>query len=908
MPLPTIFRRKSIENVSKENAGVSAATAPPKSSMKPEIHRPKDNNVKVTKLTESAVSSAIDSGVACPLGDRLSHDDIKLLFSGAPHFSLVSGADGRPRPEILFPWNSELEIADLLDRRLISHGSFTPVTLHAHLPISPHGHSAGTQREVTLPAQSRKRPAFELGVFEVPNMLNYPGKEPGTIGMRHFLELPIGDSLRTVDQVKEQCVAARIALMTHLTSSEALKAMKLGDQTMDIGKNAPWRDRQSFVQDQRTWKAIGVRDISMDVITARTAAITPWYNKMAKEGWRGTILDHTDVDTCYEELFTMMLHRPSQHPSHGGASTDQSLGVQISALTNVLSTPGAWIDFSLSESRLRFGEILWEVPDCSSEPICGPDASRHWLLVQILLGVELAIRLDATLRDQKVHHSEGDAVPELKAFHSLRTRKVDWDLVMARAFLDNILVEDHAGAFPHSRPKLGKRASSRLFSKWRQHVEDRESHTIPSSWDFVLTPRDLELQVDGLLKFAAAMHWPSKEEFELVIRSKLHLWNSATSFEQRKTFVGPLQICNVTSAAADHQSLRLPKQTGSTKNGELRVRLEPASEGFSGGWLSRSWFMGLVLPGESGFQFVMSALLEHDPTALNLIGENADLHGGFLMNGKSWWSKSCIVGKVMAAQAGGAECMGWIYTPGNHLLDQSGEPLPDGWFTVGSHPPRHDSDRIRINAGRKVAEDSHPLGAGRGIITGTDFICARDRPLSDEQHSLNFGALLLRNSGLNRAMTASLKLKVVAAGSTESTVIDWDLTHDVHFVSAHACRVPDMRAFFPGEKSLGDPKQESSEALHSHLLHKSFRHSVKTMHDLVTWAPEETRKSSQRIDEVYVVDARGKESNEVLVRAWCSKVGRHALVSRMGRTCLSCSIREASALAISVVIRISRRV
>jgi hypothetical protein len=36
---------------------------------------------------------------------------------------------------------------------------------------------------------------LKLVFFEVPNMLAYQGKELGTVGLRHFLEIPIADWL-----------------------------------------------------------------------------------------------------------------------------------------------------------------------------------------------------------------------------------------------------------------------------------------------------------------------------------------------------------------------------------------------------------------------------------------------------------------------------------------------------------------------------------------------------------------------------------------------------------------------------------------------------------------------------------------------------------------------------------------
>ena len=55
---------------------------------------------------------------------------------------------------------------------------------------------------------------------------------------------------------------------------------------------------------------------------------------------------------------------------------------------------------------------------------------------------------------------------------------------------------------------------------------------------------------------------------------------------------------------------------------------------------------------------------------------------------------------------------------------------------------------------------------------------------------------------------------------------------------------------------------------------------------------------------VLVLDARGDSALEVLARSWCAKVGEHALVGRVGRTCLACCVREARGLGVRVVVRV----
>jgi len=78
------------------------------------------------------------------------------------------------------------------------------------------------------------------------------------------------------------------------------------------------------------------------------------------------------------------------------------------------------------------------------------------------------------------------------------------------------------------------------------------------------------------------------------------------------------------------------------------------------GWLSNSYISGLVLPGEGLSHLLISTLLENDDTAVSRLGVEVNLYGGFIYGGKSFWSSSCIVGRVLAAGKGASECMGWI--------------------------------------------------------------------------------------------------------------------------------------------------------------------------------------------------------------------------------------------------------
>jgi hypothetical protein len=83
-----------------------------------------------------------------------------------------------------------------------------------------------------------------------------------------------------------------------------------------------------------------------------------------------------------------------------------------------------------------------------------------------------------------------------------------------------------------------------------------------------------------------------------------------------------------------------------------------------------------MLPGEALCHFLMSTLLENDQEAMARLGPMANLCGGFVYYGKSFWSTACVVGRVLAAGKGSAECMGWI---SSDIIPQN---LRDTWVNI----------------------------------------------------------------------------------------------------------------------------------------------------------------------------------------------------------------------------------
>jgi hypothetical protein len=189
------------------------------------------------------------------------------------------------------------------------------------------------------------------------------------------------------------------------------------------------------------------------------------------------------------------------------------------------------------------------------------------------------------------------------------------------------------------------------------------------------------------------------------------------------------------------------------------------------------------------------------------------------------------------------------------------------------------------------------------------------------------------------------------------------LTYDSQFVTAHPC-VPSSHsaiilsptnpdtgiivrpqlnrtltgphALFTGMLLLFPFTSEKQEfvrlKLPGHPLHKSYTFSRHTLSSVITASPTSPPPLlSLHTDstEIFVIDCtepsppessflesqhpaasaelsrkkRFGSDLEMLARAWCAEMGYNALVSRRGRNCISCSVREARALSWKIVLR-----
>lgn len=874
--------------------------------------------------TLETITSPVPNSTACTSEDLtaengLTREDARRLFSGAPHFKLEKSTHhGKSLPQVFFPWDNNLDIADLIERRLVRHESFALVTLHAHLPIRDRLERPPRLTEPLIKEDAWKRPSFEIGMFEVPNMLEIDGREPGTVAMRHFLELPIADKYRA--KVSQDHVSSTSPRgITHTPSGGTPKALRHKEGFAVIGKHAPWQDRLQLIREgPQAWKRVGVREIGIKTLSSRLVTIGSFHDGVVKEGWRCTAMDLQDSETFYTELFTDFLY-PPQNVTNG--SDPPSMKVQIETLLEVLTTPGAWSDLSIVESRLHLGQLLWDptaqhnhhVDNSSSTP----STTKHWLLVQVLLSIELSVRLDTVLRSgfsQKSaeYHVSGE---EIRVFSKLRNRKLDWDLVLARRFLDYFYVKPSCTPASDQTMLGAEQWKHGITSRSKQSPDSREEEPNCIAWDCLALPRQPRLQLDGLLRFARGVDWPNYDEFEdRMLRTLGEVCSAAPELTeaiygsqlQRPFGRQALLLSSESTSLVDCDPSKLPEE-------RRTVRLQPATATQPGSWLSRSWLTGLVLPGEIACDLLMSTLLENEPEILKEIGEVGFLHGGFILDCRSWWSKSCIVGRVFAPYDGGVGTMGWISTPGISPVLENDTPVPNQWVYIESIAIPELREKTRIHDGVKVGIESSPLGTGQGKVMAKEFTMpgmSTCRPINQvdiriaqvrlqaSQDSTKSSNTVVPTGGI---FTAFAQFIVKESRTRSHSQVNFTLIYDVYFVSAHPCRVPNGVALHATRGIDQHLTRENGEPLRSHPLHRSYRYAFKSILDLANFVPPDY---TDLHEPVWVVDARGSQVKEVFARAWCSQMARHALVSRIGRTCLSCSIREARAIEVAIIIRV----
>ncbi|THC90593.1 hypothetical protein EYZ11_009941 [Aspergillus tanneri] len=871
---------------------------------------------------------------------QLSNKDIAVLFSGAPYF-LLEGNDktGHFSPQVIFPFDDhDPFVQNLWDRKPLAHASYTLCTLHAHLPL-PDGWVIRGETPIRPESWKRtgapKRASFDVGIFETPNMLSMNGKDPGSVGYRHFLELPVSDSARYIGPARLRPMLDYVQL-SRLPAIKAYELMEHYNDPYSRCADGTVHDRKQLLREgPSAWRSIGVRDIDLNSLVARLQNLTSLRHEILHGKRVTTILERESAQDLSNELFTKFLY-PLPRFLWSGVDNPHGIKAQIKALTVVLATPGAWVDFSLVEWRLRAGQLLWEAaphadgdffdPSVCQKPWMHPTIERKWYLVQMLLAAELLLRLDATVRVGILGHSNELSISseDIHYFNVTRNAKVDWDIVVLRRLVDSfnasyspnkpgIASGDNSLSSTHPSDKQHHRVFDGLF-----HRQSSPSKVGPeSSWNCHLVPTRISQQLQGLFVFAENIGWPGLEAL------KERLCPSIGNFTANRTIVDAYNS-PVHNAVPDGLEMgsrvdEMYSRSPSRRRLLLHCSQDPLE---IGGWITRSWLSGFVIPGEMVSHILMATILENDPAAMAQLGPLANLYGGFSYSGRSWWSKQCFIARVLASLEGTKECMGWLSSPILPRDSQTSEDIHSRWFEVVVKPAPRNPGVPRIKQGKKVALDSTFLPSSNlmsgafslptdGPMSGEskvkitfetlDFSGHDEQPLQGEPHLVVYKA----------SMSFCLNSDILRSPRT----VSFPLTFNVNFIASYGCRPPAGFAPLPASPSMPGTNHNTSSASHKHHrlpghpLHSKYSYKVIPIDALAE--PDALEKFSEEDSvaglerrQVIVLDARGSRDKETFARAWCASAGYNAIIGRVGRTCLACCIREACAISVKIVIRV----
>lgn len=778
----------------------------------------------------------------------LTRDELQAMFNGAPQFEFIN-SPSRPQPKVTLLRSTNEEYSENpTDVEDFAHPTFATSSLYA------------------LPGEAMDEDGEKSGgkevLLEVQDMRSFTGRDAGTVGYAYFLQSPISDSKLT--EADNSSSSKRLDLL--------LQPEKLGLQALDLQK-----------------LIARLSELGEDHRFRQDSPITNPNEQKAAE--------------MYTDLFSGLL----MTPKHSVATSEEEptgLEVQVAALVQALDNTELWYDFSYVEWRIRLGQLLWSAPDEEQSGISASEEEeaaanqRNIVLLQVTLASELLARLEMS----------GKSV-ETRSL----SKKIQWDLVLAKRFLENIRITQKPAE--ETRNNRSSVFSAMTFVTANETLEDADQAVEP-----ILYPRHEMRQLEGLLKFAEALSWPHTQDItgRFQDRNQRHslLTPDPVSAVDESISAYSTPAGNGKTEYFSSEALSRP-QLGRRLTTAQSVRLLPVSAYESGhldagGWLSRSWMTGLVLPGEAASHFLISTLLENAPQAIEELGDAANLYGGFLYNGRSYWSKSCIVGRVLAAQQGAGECMGWISAPGVPLRHA------EDWVNIETKDVTNNAVRISSETDI-VAKDSAfiPGKENDANIEGSDFSWPVDSPPVMGNEARYDGLVLFPSTAstitapspseesqasILPPSAASLKF----APKKSAKAITVPLVYDVSFISSYPCfpsvsplqkqdslHTPSPIEEF--EKQLPDPP--------CHPLHSSYVMEIVPAATLLSCSLTEFKGCE---GEVLVLDCRGEcvRELELLARAWCAKVGEHALVAKVGRTCLSCCVREARGLGIKIVIRV----
>ena len=294
------------------------------------------------------------------------------------------------------------------------------------------------------------------------------------------------------------------------------------------------------------------------------------------------------------------------------------------------------------------------------------------------------------------------------------------------------------------------------------------------------------------------------------------------------------------------------------------------------------WLFGLNLPGKTFRHRIMCCLVAASPSIRSL-GPAPFWENGLVVNGKSYWPRRSVLGRVLGGLKNPKSVCGWI----------GPVPAPQGDITgwIRLHARRLDIP-VPVSTTQSAVQS---LGFAReanesadtfiqSLTDSNEWIQASppERPQNDTSNSVlqsiklteiptSFETALLDVlSALDgKEYRASLEFKI------NGVITTYTLYSNPIFVYAPPC-------------------------VGTHVMHRrqarNYLSSIIKVVDL--------KGSNPAADSLAVIDATGK-GEEIVARAWCAERGRHAVIRRDSECCFACAIAATAArtgLGINVLI------
>jgi hypothetical protein len=332
-----------------------------------------------------------------------------------------------------------------------------------------------------------------------------------------------------------------------------------------------------------------------------------------------------------------------------------------------------------------------------------------------------------------------------------------------------------------------------------------------------------------------------------------------------------------------------------------------------------SWFSGIILPGRTLPWLIMNSLIDCDRDTGDALKYLTHMQpsSGFQYRANTYWSASCIVGKVLGAARGVKQIAGWvgpcIYTP-------------DLKRTECVKVKQYESTDPRLTEADVLSmeERSNPLGPVDDTYPVDDY----EVPLPDTEdvtdliriEKLAFLPAKEQPSSTRNLPGAPLLFDAAIHFACGGTSWPLRLKYDVSFINAFPCHQGPHGMIFQRFYSYGASRMLTETVLFYDFAYTAIRidDGLVDLHDWHTQsgrlkrpsprsspkklALEKPVSAHEQVNRVLAIEALGVSDNEVFARAWCAHHGFSAMVANVKETCMACAIREAYAACVSVVI------